>query len=78
MLSQRDFPREISQANGTPANKSRAATIKPIINEFEIAPKAWFIKAGWLNTLCISGALIRIPIMGGTRIIAKKIMITER
>jgi hypothetical protein len=57
---------------------SKAATIKPILNELEIAPKAVFIKAGWLVILPIVGAFIRMPSMGGIRIIAKKIIIAER
>jgi hypothetical protein len=49
-----------------------------MVNEFEIAPNAVFIKAGWLVMLPIVGALIKMPIMGGIRIIAKKIIIAER
>ena len=41
-----DLLRVISQARGTPATRSKAATIKPIIMEFEIAPKATFISEG--------------------------------
>jgi len=77
-LSHLDFPRVISQAKGTPARRSKAATIKPMLNEFEIAPNAVFIKAGWLVMFPIVGALINMPIMGGIRIIAKKTMIAER
>ena len=45
-VSHLDFPRAISHANGTPARRSKAATIKPILKELEIAPKAVFISAG--------------------------------
>jgi hypothetical protein len=45
-LNHLDFPRVISQANGTPAIKSKAETIKPIKNEFEIELRALLIKDG--------------------------------
>jgi hypothetical protein len=48
------------------------------MKEFEIAPKAVFIKVGWFMTFWIVPAFIKIPMMGGTRIIAKKMMIAER
>ena len=77
-LSHLDLPRVINHAKGTPARRSKAATINAIINELEIAPRAEFTRTGWLRKLCIAGAFMRMPIMGGTRIIAKKIMIAER
>jgi hypothetical protein len=78
IVSHLDFPRVISQANGTPARRSKAATIKAILNELEIAPKAVFINAGWLVMLPIVGTFIKMPSMGGMRIIAKKMIIAER
>jgi hypothetical protein len=45
-LNHLDFPRDISQANGTPAIKSRAETIKPIMKEFEIELRASLIRDG--------------------------------
>jgi hypothetical protein len=77
MGSHRDFPRVISQAKGTPASKSKAATIKPIMNELEIAPEALFSNTGLSKRFCIVPAFVKIPIIGGIRIIAKKIMIAE-
>jgi hypothetical protein len=78
MLIHLDLLRVINHAKGTPASRSKAATIKPIINEFAIAPRAVFTRSGWLRTLCTDGAFMRIPIIGGTRIIAKKMMMAER
>lgn len=77
-LSHRDFPRVISQAKGTPASKSNADTTKPIMKEFEMAPRAVFNKVVWFKTFWIVGALIKTPMMGGIRIIAMKMMIAER
>ena len=45
-LSQRLFPRAISQAIGIPASRSSAATIKAIMKLFWMAPKARFTSAG--------------------------------
>ena len=50
-LSHLDLPRVISHAKGTPARKSKAATIKAIIKEFEIAFKAVFINAGLIQNI---------------------------
>jgi len=77
-LSHLDFPRVISHAKGTPARRSKAATIKPMLKELEIAPKAVLVKAGWFMTFWMLGIFIKIPIIGGIRINAKKIMIAER
>ena len=78
MLIHRDLLREMSQASGIPASKSKAATVKPTMKEFLIEVKAVFIKAGWLITFWMVGAFIRMPKMGGTRIITKKTMTAER
>ena len=78
MLSHFDLPREIIQANGNPAIRSSAATIKPIVKEFDIAFHAVFINWGCSKMLWIVPAFIRMPIMGGTRMTAKKMMIAER
>jgi len=76
-LSHLDFPRVISQARGTPAIKSNEATINPMIKELEIEVSAVLTNAGWLIALWIVGALIKMPMMGGIRIIAKKTTIAE-
>ena len=78
MLSHLDFPRVISQASGIPAIRSKAATDKAIMKEFLIAVYAVFISAGWLMTFWIVGVLIRMPIMGGIKIIARKTATAER
>jgi len=77
-LSHLDLPRVINHAKGTPARRSKAATINAIINELEIAPSAELTKTGWLRKLCIAGAFMIMPMMGGIRIMAKKMMIAER
>jgi len=68
----------MSQASGTPASTSKAATVKPTMKEFRIEVSAVFIKAGWFMTFWIVGAFIRMPRIGGIRIIAKKMMTAER
>ena len=73
-----DLLRVISHASGIPAIRSRAETIKPIMNEFRMEVKAVFIKAGWLMTSWIMGAFIRMPRIGGIRIMARKTEIAER
>ena len=78
MFIHRDLLRTISHAKGTPATKSKAATSKPIVKEFAMAPRAVFIKSGWLSTVPTEGVFMRIPIMGGIKITAKKITIAER
>ena len=45
-LSHLDLPRVINQAKGTPARRSKAATINAIMNEFWTADNAVFINAG--------------------------------
>jgi superfamily II DNA/RNA helicase len=77
-LNHLDLPRVINHAKGTPARRSKAATINAITKELEIEIHAEFTSLGWFRKLCIAGALITMPIMGGTRITAKKIMIAER
>lgn len=77
-LSQRDLPLVISHARGTPAIRSRAATIRAMIKELEMATSAALTKVGWFRKACIEGALIIMPIMGGTKIIAKKMTMAER
>ena len=49
-----------------------------MLKELEIAPKAVLVKAGWFMTFWMLGIFIKIPIIGGIRINAKKIMIAER
>jgi hypothetical protein len=49
-LSHLDFPLVINQANGTPAIRSNAETVKAIMKEFLIALRAVFINAGWFMT----------------------------
>jgi hypothetical protein len=78
MLSHLDFPRPISQESGIPAVRSKAATDKAIMKEFLMAVYAVFISADWLMTFWIVDDLIRMPMMGGIRIIAKKTATTER
>ena len=73
-----DLLRVMSQASGIPAIKSKAETIKPIMKEFLMEVKAVFIKAGWLITSRIVGSFIRIPRIGGIRIMARKMATAER
>jgi hypothetical protein len=68
----------MSQASGTPASTSKAATVKPTMKEFRIEVNAVFIRAGWFMTFWMVGAFIRMPRIGGIRIIAKKMMTAER
>jgi hypothetical protein len=77
-LSHLDLPRVINHAKGTPARRSKAATIKAMMKELETATNAKFVNAGSLRTFCTVPAFRRIPIIGGIRIIAKKRMIAER
>jgi len=76
-LSHLDLLRVMSQARGIPAIRSKAATIKPMMNEFLIAVHAVLINAGWLMTFWTVGILIRIPRMGGIRIKAKNTATAE-
>jgi hypothetical protein len=77
-LSHLDFPRLISQARGTPAIRSKAATLKAIMKEFLMAVSAVFIRAGWLMTFWMVDVFVKMPIIGGIRIIARKTIIAKR
>jgi hypothetical protein len=61
-----------------PATRSNAETIRPIVNEFEIETMAVFIKSGWSKTFWIVPTFVIIPIIGGIRIIARKMIIAEK
>ncbi len=76
-LSHLDLPRVIIHANGIPATKSNAETTSAIIKEFNMAPSAKFISSGWSKMFWIEPTFVTIPIMGGIRIIAKKITTAE-
>lgn len=78
MFSHLDFPRVISHAIGTPAIMSNADTSKAIMNEFVIAISARSMSTGWLKICCMALNLVKIPIMGGSRIRARKIIIAAR
>lgn len=78
MFIHRDLLRVISHARGTPASRSKAATIRPMMIEFEIAPSAVFISAGLFMIAWTFPALISMPMMGGIKIMAKKTMMAER
>jgi hypothetical protein len=73
-----DLPRAINQANGTPASKSSAETIKPMMKELAMAPKAASIRAGSLKMFWMLPVLVNMPIIGGTKIIPIKTAIAER
>jgi len=77
-LSHLDFPRLTSQARGTPAIRSKAATVKAIMKEFLMAVNAVFMRAGWLVTPLMVDVFVRMPIIGGIRIIARKTIIANR
>jgi hypothetical protein len=49
-----------------------------MMKEFLIDMSAVFIRAGWFRMFSIVGVLIRIPSMGGIRIMARKTAIAER
>lgn len=77
-LSHRDFPRVITHASGKPASRSRAETIRAIINELNIAPKARLTSSGWSRMFWMVLNFVKIPITGGIRIRAKNMMTAER
>ena len=48
------------------------------MNELEMAPNAWFISAGWSTTFWSEPTFVKMPIMGGIKISAKKMMMADR
>ena len=78
MLSHLDFPRVISHANGTPATTSNKETTRAIMNEFVTAISERFMSEGWSKTVCIMSNFVKIPMIGGSRIRARKIIIAAR
>jgi hypothetical protein len=77
-LSHLDLPLVISQAIGMTAMRSRAETMRPIVKEFVIAPKAWFMSLGWARTVWIVLHFVKIPTIGGKSIIPRKIMTAKK
>jgi hypothetical protein len=78
MFSHLDFPRVMSHANGTPATTSNKETSKAIMKEFVTAMRERFMSDGWLKTVCMVSNLVKIPMIGGSKIKARKIMIAAR
>jgi len=78
MFSHLDFPRVMIHAKGTPAITSNAETRRAIMKEFVTAMSARFMSEGWLKTCWRVSLFVKIPMIGGSRIKLRKIMIAAR